>query len=430
VSEGEGLYDAAIVGGGAAGLMAAISAGERGRRVVLLEKNKRPGVKILMSGGTRCNITNLRGGAREIVEAFGVNGRFLWSALKALDPAAVVRFFEESGCPTYVEDEVVRGKVFPVSNRATDVLAALLRRFETSGAELCAGRPVRGVRALGGAPDAGFELDVARGPEAGAPSDPVRARRVIVATGGLSFPKSGTTGDGYAIARAFGHSIVKTMPALVPIVVDAPWVTEMRGITIPRARLVARIEGRPVGERTGSLLFTHTGLSGPVALDLSTELVRAPGYPSGVEVEFDPLPDVTADEIERDLQEAAKGAGGRLVKAALAPRLADRLAEALIVQVAGVPADRRLSALSKDERRRIVAAVKGARVPVAGDRGYAVAEVTSGGVALDEVDPRTLESKKRPGLHFTGEVLDLDGPIGGFNFQAAWSTGWLAGASV
>lgn len=420
-------YDVAIVGAGAAGLMAAIRAAERGRRAVVLEKNRRPGVKILMSGGTRCNITNVAGGSKEIVEAFGENGRFLWPGLKAMDPHAAVAFFEESGVPTYVEDEVVAGKVFPTTNRATDVLDGLMRRFEAAGAEMRTERPVRAVRALGDASTAGFEID------AGAtdgPFETVRAAQVIVATGGLSFPKCGTTGDGYSIARAFGHTIVPTHPALVPIVVGDAWVHDLRGIAL-RSTLSARIGGKLVGERTGSLLFTHFGLSGPVALDLSTKLVRAPGYPSGVEVEMDLLPGVSAETIETDLREAAaRGQGARLVKAALAPRLFDRLAEMLVTAVAKVPADRRLATLSKDERRRIVQAAKAARVAVGGDRGYGMAEVTSGGVSLDEVDPRTLESRRQKGLRFVGEVLDLDGPIGGFNFQAAWSTGWLAGSCV
>jgi hypothetical protein len=427
LTEAERPFDIAVLGGGAAGLMAAIRAGERGRRVLLLEKNRRPGVKILMSGGTRCNITNARGGAREIVDAFGTNGRFLWPALKALDPAAVVRFFEECGVATKVEDDVVAGKVFPVSDRATDVLDALLRRLEGSGAVLRAGSPVRAVRAAAdGAPARGFEVEV--GDAGGGAVSVARAREVVVATGGLSYPRSGTTGDGYAIARAFGHTLVDARPALVPIVTGEPWVLELRGVSTPRARLTAYVAGLAAGEREGALLFTHFGLSGPVALDLSSVLVRAPGYPAGAEIEIDHLPAVPADSLEARLREAAASGGARLVRSALQGLLPERLSEALVARVAGVPADRRLAALSKEERRRLVRAVKAARVPVSGDRGFAQAEVTSGGVALDEVDPRTLESRRHPGLRFAGEVLDLDGPIGGFNFQAAWSTGWLAGS--
>jgi hypothetical protein len=394
--------------------MAAIRAARRGRRVVLLEKNRRPGVKILISGGTRCNVTNATD-ARGIIAAFGPGGRFLGPALRALDPPAAIRFFEDAGLATKVEDDIVRGKVFPASDRATDVLDALLRELEKAGATLLCEAPVAAVRAR---PGGGFELETARGG--------FEAARVLVATGGKSYPRSGTTGDGYAIARAFGHALVEPRPALVPLVAGEAWVHDLRGVTIPRARVRGFSSGRLVAERTGSLLFTHFGLSGPAALDLSSPLARAArdGEPRAVEMDF--LPDVAAEALEADLRDAAaKGGGARLVKSAVA--LPDRLAETLVRDVAKVAADRRLAALSKDERRRVVAAVKQARVAVAGDRGFAQAEVTSGGVDLAEVDPKTLESRKQPGLHFAGEVLDLDGPIGGFNFQAAWSTGWLAG---
>lgn len=409
-------YDVAVIGAGAAGLLAAIRAAERGRRVVLLEKNPRPGVKILISGGTRCNVTNARP-AREIVEAFGPNGRFLYPALGALDNHAVVRLLEDEGCATYVEDEIVRGKVFPRSNRATDVLGALLRRVERSGAALRTSAPVAAVNP---APEGGFALEL--------PGGPLRAARVVVTTGGCSYPRSGTTGDGFEWARAFGHTIVPPAPALVPLVVETTWVRDLRGIALP-ARLRALAAGRAVAERAGPLLFTHFGLSGPVALDLSSPLARAPGYPAGAEVELDLAPGLTPEALDRSLRSAAAAGGARLARNGLPAAFPDRLADALIA-AARVPAERRLAELARDERRRIIQSVKGLRLPVAGDRGYAMAEVTSGGVALDEIDPRTLESRRRPGLHFAGEVLDLDGPIGGFNFQAAWSTGWLAGSSV
>jgi predicted Rossmann fold flavoprotein len=409
-------YDVVVIGGGAAGLLAATRAASRGRRTLLLEKNARPGVKILMSGGTRCNITNARD-RRGIVEAFGPGGRFLFPSLGELDSEAVRRLFHDAGCPTKVEDDVVPGKVFPASDRATDVLDALLRGLERSGAELAAATPASGLEPLTGG---GFAVDTPRGR--------VRAEAVVVTVGGASYPRAGTAGDGYRFAARMGHAIVEPLPALVPLVVAEPWIRELRGLAVD-ARARTTIGGRRVGERDGAVLFTHFGLSGPAVLDASSALVRARRASPGVEavVELDFLPGEEEARVEVMLREAAQAAGGRLVKNALAPPLPERLAGALVRDAARVEDSRRLAALSKEERRRVARAVKGLRLRVAGDRGFAQAEVTSGGVVLDEVDPRTLASKKQAGLYFAGEVLDLDGPIGGFNFQAAWSTGWLAG---
>lgn len=412
--------DVLVIGAGAAGLIAATRAALRGRRTLLLEKNARPGVKILMSGGTRCNLTNARP-ARGIVAAFGARGRFLGPGLAAFGPEAVIRFFHDAGCPTKIEDDVVPGKVFPVSDRATDVLAALLRRFEASGATLRTGAPATGLAPRGGG---GFAVET--------PCGAIEADAVVVTTGGASYPRSGTTGDAYGWARRLGHTIVEPLPALVPIVVAKAWTAALRGVTVPRARLRAAVAGRSVAERGGPLLFTHFGLSGPAALDLSSPLVRAmhEAGAHAAELEIDFLPDFAPGAVEARLRAAAAEAGGRLVKHALAPPLPERLAEALVVDAALVPAGRRLAALAREERRRIERTVRALPLRATGDRGFGAAEVTSGGIALDEIDPRTLASRKVPGLYFAGEVLDLDGPIGGFNFQAAWSTGWLAGEAA
>lgn len=416
------VHDVLILGAGAAGLLCAIRAAERGRRVLLLEKNRRPGVKILISGGTRCNITNARDVAG-IVEAFGPKGRFLYPALGALPPEAVVRLFEDEGVETKVEDDVVPGKVFPVSDRAPDVVDALLRRLARSGATIRTGAPALVVRRAGGGEardGARFVVDV--------PDGPVAARTVVITTGGRSYARCGTAGDGYAFAHAFGHTIVEPQPALVPLVVPVAWVRELRGVTVPDAAVEAVAGRARVARRRGSVLFTHFGVSGPAVLDVSGALVRAE-RPWALRLDL--LPALSTEALDAALREWAgrPGEGGRLARSALAPRLPERLAAALVA-AAAIPADRRLSALARDERARLVEGVKRLELPVEADRGFAQAEVTSGGVHLDEVDPRTLESRRVPGLHLAGEVLDLDGPIGGFNFQSAWSTGWLAGERV
>jgi predicted Rossmann fold flavoprotein len=434
VVEASKRYDVAVLGAGAAGLFAAIRAAERGRSVVVLEKNRRAGVKILMSGGTRCNLTNARGlrnlrvvsgpvdpgydprqgqGSRSIQAAFGNGGGFLGPSLKALGVEQTVALFEGEGVATKVE---ANGKVFPVSDRAADVLDALLRRLERSGATLRTLSPVLGVEPM----DSGFSIRVA--------DAAIEASRVIVAVGGQSYPGSGTCGDGYAIARRFGHSIVEPKPALVPIRVDAPWVKELRGITVADARVgVVGREGPALLERREAVLFAHFGLTGPAILDVSRALARHAGA-DRLDLVIDWLPDLRPDALDQQIQTASRN--GRPSVLALVPlAVPRRLAEALI-GVAGIPADRSGPELTRDERRRLVAALKGLRLPASGTLGFAKAEVTSGGVSLLEVDPETLESRRQPGLHFIGEVLDLDGLIGGYNFQAAWSTGWLAGSNV
>jgi predicted Rossmann fold flavoprotein len=424
-------FDLAILGAGAAGLLAAIRGAELGQSVALIEKNRRPGVKILISGGTRCNLTNARGlrnlrvvsgpidpaydlrqaqGSRSIQAAFGENGKFLGPALRALGVEATVELFEREGVATKVEGN---GKVFPASDRASDVLDALLRRLERSGAKLFTKAPVTSVEPVEG----GFEV--------GLPDGAIRAKRVVVAVGGQSYPGSGTCGDGYAIARRFGHTIVEPRPALVPLKVAAEWVPGLKGLTIPDLSASIRPPTGPaLLERREAMLFAHFGLTGPAILDVSRAVARHDG-PDRLDLALDFLPDIRTEALDQTLQAAARS-GRRAVAGLLPESIPRRLADALLVASA-IPPDRTGPELSREERHRLVGALKGLRLPVSGTLGFAKAEVTSGGVALDEVEPSTLESRLMPGLHFAGEVLDLDGLIGGYNFQAAWSMGWLVG---
>lgn len=426
------LYDVAVLGAGAAGLVAAIRAAELGARVVLIEKNRRPGVKILISGGTRCNVTNARGlrrldavsgpidpaydtaqcrGVRAIQQAFGSGGAFLGPALKAFDVDRTIRMFEEEGVATKIEGN---GKVFPVSDRAADVLGALVGRLERSGAELRCLSPVGRLRRC----ESEFVIDLADGP--------IRARRVILAVGGRSFPGCGTTGDGYAIAREFGHGIIPTRPALVPLRVAGDWVAGLKGIALPdvAASVHEASSGRLLQQRREAVLFAHFGLTGPAILDVSRAAAR-PDEAGSLELRLDMLPDLSRDALDQQIQ-AASRRGRRPIATILPDSLPRRLADCLRER-AGISPDRVGPELSRDERKRLLDVLKQLTLPIAGSLGFEKAEVTRGGVSLDEVEPRTLESRIVPGLHFAGEVLDLDGLIGGYNFQAAWSTGRLAG---
>jgi predicted flavoprotein YhiN len=433
--------DVIVIGAGAAGLLAAATAAERGLRTVLLEKNRRPGVKILMSGGTRCNLTHATD-KWGIIRAYREQGNFLHSALAALGPADLVKLIEEEGVPTKVEET---GKVFPVSDRATDVLEALLKRLRRSGAELVLQSPVTGIERVAD----GFVVraPVVNGTRTLADADVTRAYpehpevhtsrppeyvspKVIVTVGGQSYPGSGTTGDGYAWAARFGHTIVPPRPALAPLTTDAPWVRSISGVTVPDVSLSIHSANcsKPLDERRGSLLFTHFGLSGPAALDIS-RTVTAAIDPATLTLVCDFLPAVRSDALDAEIRAAASREGKRHIVGWLAPLLPRRLIEQL-VGLAGLSPDQKGADLSKQGRAALVQAIKATPIALTGTRGFAKAEVTAGGVSLAEIDSRTMQSKLVGGLYFAGEVLDLDGPIGGYNFQAAFSTGYLAGRSV
>ena len=405
-------WDVIIIGAGAAGLMAAIHAAERGKRTLLLEKNRKPGVKILMSGGTRCNITHDCDN-RGIVAAYGQQGKFLHSALAALSVAETIALFEAEGVATKIEDT---GKVFPVSNKAMDVLEALLSRLKRSGATLVLEEPVQSVRKVGDA----FEIITNQ--------RTLMCPRLILTLGGQSYPGSGTRGDGYAWARHFGHTIVPPRPALVPITLDASWVADLKGLTLSDVNVKVLEKGKTLLARRGGFLFAHFGLTGPAPLDVSKAISRH-ANPHSLELELDFLPAKSEPEFDSFLQSESLASGKKLLAVVMSELLPRRLCDTLL-KLCRQAEDRKATGLSKVDRQALVVAVKRMRIPVRGTLGFEKAEVTSGGVSLDEVDSRNMESKFCPGLFMAGEILDLDGPIGGYNFQAAWSTGWLAGRSV
>jgi predicted Rossmann fold flavoprotein len=421
-------WEVAIIGAGAAGLLAGARGAERGRRTLLLEKNRKPGVKILMSGGTRCNITQATD-SRGIIAAFGVQGRFLHSALAALSPADLIELIESEGVPTKVEET---GKIFPVSNKAADVLDALLHRLRRSGCTLALEEPVIELARA----DGGFRLVT--------PRQMLTAEKVILTTGGQSYPGCGTTGDGYAWAAALGHTIVPPRPALTPITTDAQWVVALSGVTVPdvlvrvvplddsdssSAATGSRKKKQTVlAERRASFLFTHFGLSGPAALDVS-RAITGHAQPRTLALECDFLPAISANELEQQVRCECSADGKKQLGAVVARQLPRRLVDSLLM-LSELNPEQRAAELSNAARQRLLGALKKTRIPVSGARGFKKAEVTAGGVSLDEVDSHTMQSKLVPNLYLAGEILDLDGPIGGYNFQAAFSTAWLAAESV
>lgn len=400
-----------VIGAGAAGTMAAIFAAEAGAETLLVERTKDGGRKILISGGGRCNVLPSRLDESRYVTDSSPNT--LRKILRAWPLADQIAFFErEVGIA--LEEEVESAKLFPASHRARDVRDGLLALARRRGARLLADTRVVDVTPRG------THWEVALD---GAP--PLEADAVVVATGGLSVPATGSDGTGLRILERLGHVLHPTYAALTPMTADPAPFVDLSGVSLQVA-LTARAAGRTATAR-GGFLFTHRGYSGPSVLNVShvTVRARAEGVPpdATLAVQWTPHDDAAWEALLR-----AHGTpnGGRAVGTVVRGELPDRLADALVAR-AGVDPARRLAELSREERRRLVETLVRGDLPWSGDEGYKKAEVTGGGVALGEVDPRTMESRRHPGLFLCGEVLDAFGPIGGYNFYWAWATGRAAG---
>ncbi len=405
------LVDAVVIGAGAAGLATGIFSARAGARVVCLEGARRVGAKILVSGGGRCNVTN-----RDVTEQdfWGGALRDIRRVLRAYPAGRAAEFFASEGVLLHEEED---GKVFPDSNRARDIVNALLAAAAAAGAEVVTGQRVVDVRAA----DSGFVVTTAAGVV-------YTARSVVLATGGQSLPKSGSDGAGYALAQALGHSCVARTPALVPLVLNDAACERLSGVS-HRAELRVRADSQLVVTLRGQLLWTHFGISGPLALNASRHVLRALLETTDVELELSLCPGEPFDVVERWLLGRQQERPRAFVSTVLAERLPQALAEAWLERV-GVDPSSTMAHLGRDIRRALVHALTGSVLAVRDSRGYTHAEVTAGGVPLAEIDVRTMESRVRPGLYLVGEILNVDGRLGGFNFQWAWSSAWVAGRAI
>jgi hypothetical protein len=401
-----------IVGAGAAGLATAIFAARRGASgpIVAFDGAARLGAKILVSGGARCNVTNRVVTERDFA---GGSANAVRGILRAFPAEETVAFFREIGVALHEE---AGGKLFPDSNRARTVLDALLAEARRCGVELRAGQRVHRVARDG----EGFRLETSRGE--------VEATRVVLATGGLSLPKTGSDGGGYRMAVALGHRLVPQTPALVPLVLDGDFHAGLAGVS-HEAELVVRVEGERRVVRRGSLLWTHFGVSGPVVLDVSRFWHRATEEGRDARISLSLLPGRSFGEVEAALLAQAAANSQGQVKGALGAWLPASVAAAVPGRL-GVSGDTRLGQLTRADRRRLVRGLLDWPLSVKGSRGYDYAEVTAGGVPLAEIEPGSMASRRCPGLYLVGEILDVDGRIGGFNFQWAWSTGWIAAGAL
>lgn len=410
--------DLVVVGAGAAGLWLAGSAAEAGLEVLVLEKTARTGTKVLASGGTRCNLTTTLG-SKEAAALFGRKAeRFLGPAFSTLPPLEVRQRFSQWGVPSV---EAPLEKVFPASGRAKDVRDALERRAREAGARFRLGSGVHEVR-----PERDGWLLQLEG-------ESVTADRVALASGGRSYPRTGTTGEGYAWLEHLGLRVTPTSPALVPLTSPATWVHDLSGIAWQdgEARLVDG-RGKVLLRRTRPILFTHTGISGPGAMDLSGPVGAAVGTERQADhaLLVDLAPKRARDETRALLVEGAAASGAPRLSRVLPERIPRRLLAALARQAELPGPDPRVAQLQKAHRHSLVEAVHGLHVPLDGTRGFDLAEVTRGGLDLREVDPRSMRVNAHRGLFVVGELLDLDGPIGGLNFQAAFACAEVAARAL
>ena len=407
----ETIYDLAVIGGGAAGLLCAVTAAERGKSVALIEPNERLGWKLRLTGKGRCNLTN-DCDVKTVLAHIPGGGRFLYGALSRFTPADAMAWFESRGLALKTE----RGnRVFPVSDNANDVAELLISLCRRNGVTRLR------TRAVGIALEEGAVCGVKT--EQGL----VRCAAAAVCTGGLSYPRTGSTGDGYRLARSMGHRVTPTRPSLVPLVSPDPWCAELQGFTLKNVKLRAYEDDKLVYSEQGELLFTHFGVSGPLVLSASAHMPRMGEAAYRLEIDLKPaLDEQTLDKrLLRDFEKyAARG-----FKNALGD-LAGRSMIPVLVRLSGIPEDTRVSEITREQRRSLLRLLKAFPVSISGTRPIDEAIVTAGGVDLKEIDPRSMQSKLIPGLYFAGEVLDLDAYTGGFNLQIAWSTGHLVGDSV
>ena len=437
----------AVIGCGAAGMMAALSAAECGGSVTIFEKNEKPGKKIFITGKGRCNVTN----ACAVADFFGYvkrNPRFLYSAVYSFDNTAVMDFFENNGCHLKTE----RGdRVFPVSDHSSDIINTLYRAVQRAGVNIQLGATVHSVEAKDGSVSAVTYSSA--GDEAGDPLTREEFDSVIVCTGGLSYPSTGSTGDGYLFAKELGHSVVAASPSLVPFEVSESWVKELQGLSLRNVGLklflekgngkTAATEGshsagdgkasgkgadkesKPVYDGFGEMLFTHFGVSGPLVLTASCFYEK--DKPAHLLLDLKPaLSEEQLDkrvlrDFEEGLNKQFKNILGGLFPSKLIP---------VMIKLSGIDPEKSVNEITREERLSFVKLIKNVPMTVTGTRNFNEAIITRGGVSVKEVNPSTMESKLVKGLFFAGEVLDLDAETGGFNLQIAWSTGHLAGESA
>lgn len=408
-----------VVGGGAAGMFAAIAAAKNGHQVTLYEKNEKLGKKIFITGKGRCNITNAAD-MEELFDAVVTNSKFLYSSFYGYTNQNVIDFFEDAGVPVKIE----RGnRVFPISDHSSDVIRALEREMKKVGVKVCLNTEVKSVEAEKGK----FNKVVLKDTTTQA------ADACIVATGGLSYRSTGSTGDGFRFAENVGHKVTQCFPSLVPMETKEPWICELQGLSLRNVEAKILDGKKELYKDFGEMLFTHFGVSGPLIISASSyvgkKFMDKNGQKKELTLEIDLKPALTEEQLDQRVLRDFEENHNRQFKNAITKLFPTKLIPVML-ELGGIDPEKKVNSIEKEERKQFVHLIKHFRMTLTGLRGYLEAIITKGGVNVKEIDSGTMESKLVKGLYFAGEVLDLDALTGGFNLQIAWSTGYAAGNAI
>lgn len=408
-----------VVGGGAAGMFAAIAAAKNGHQVTLYEKNEKLGKKIFITGKGRCNITNAAD-MEELFDAVVTNSKFLYSSFYGYTNQNVIDFFEDAGVPVKIE----RGnRVFPISDHSSDVIRALEREMKKVGVKVCLNTEVKSVEAEKGK----FNKVVLKDATA------QTADACIVATGGLSYRSTGSTGDGFRFAENVGHKVTQCFPSLVPMETKEPWICELQGLSLRNVEAKILDGKKELYKDFGEMLFTHFGVSGPLIISASSyvgkKFMDKNGQKKELTLEIDLKPALTEEQLDQRVLRDFEENHNRQFKNAITKLFPTKLIPVML-ELGGIDSEKKVNSIEKEERKQFVHLIKHFCMTLTGLRDYPEAIITKGGVNVKEIDPGTMESKLVKGLYFAGEVLDLDALTGGFNLQIAWSTGYAAGNAI
>lgn len=408
-----------VVGGGAAGMFAAIVAAKNGHQVTLYEKNEKLGKKIFITGKGRCNITNAAD-MEELFDAVVTNSKFLYSSFYGYTNQNVIDFFENAGVPVKIE----RGnRVFPISDHSSDVIRALEREMKKVGVKVCLNTEVKSVEAEKGKFDKVVLKDTTT----------QTADACIVATGGLSYRSTGSTGDGFRFAENVGHKVTQCFPSLVPMETKEPWICELQGLSLRNVEAKILDGKKELYKDFGEMLFTHFGVSGPLIISASSyvgkKFMDKNGQKKELTLEIDLKPALTEEQLDQRVLRDFEENHNRQFKNAITKLFPTKLIPVML-ELGGIDPEKKVNSIEKEERKQFVHLIKHFRMTLTGLRDYPEAIITKGGVNVKEIDPGTMESKLVKGLYFAGEVLDLDALTGGFNLQIAWSTGYAAGNAI
>lgn len=408
-----------VVGGGAAGMFAAIAAAKNGHQVTLYEKNEKLGKKIFITGKGRCNITNAAD-MEELFDAVVTNSKFLYSSFYGYTNQNVIDFFEDAGVPVKIE----RGnRVFPISDHSSDVIRALEREMKKVGVKVCLNTEVKSVEAEKGK----FNKVVLKD------TTTQTADACIVATGGLSYRSTGSTGDGFRFAENVGHKVTQCFPSLVPMETKEPWICELQGLSLRNVEAKILDGKKELYKDFGEMLFTHFGVSGPLIISASSyvgkKFMDKNGQKKELTLEIDLKPALTEEQLDQRVLRDFEENHNRQFKNAITKLFPTKLIP-FMLELSGIDPEKKVNSIEKEERKQFVHLIKHFRMTLTGLRDYPEAIITKGGVNVKEIDPGTMESKLVKGLYFAGEVLDLDALTGGFNLQIAWSTGYAAGNAI